>query len=84
MTGTIILQGITLEDFRNMLREEIKAELKSNDSEKVRVLSKVEACRMLKNCHYNTLKNLAIEFEVTQWTTAHIEAVKLKYPKYRT
>jgi len=43
----IILQGITLEQFREELKAIVRAEIAENEGRKISPLSKVEACQQL-------------------------------------
>lgn len=79
---TIILQGITLTQFREIIREELKAEFKQTDEERLRILSKAEACRML-GISFPTLQKWMKDSEKTQLTTADIEYFKLTKSRYK-
>lgn len=54
MTGIIILQGITVDEFREMIRAEIRAEILENESRKANPMTKAEATKQL-GISYKTL-----------------------------
>jgi len=77
----IILQGITLDEFRSILKEEIRSEIQANDSKKVRPLSKTEAGEQL-GISYNTLVKIMSEMNLIDIYPSDINRILLKYPKY--
>ena len=55
MSGSmIILQGITMDEFREIMKADIRQEIRNNESQKANPLSKTEACDQL-GISYKTL-----------------------------
>ncbi|MDD2304496.1 MAG: hypothetical protein PHP53_07355 [Prolixibacteraceae bacterium] len=77
----IILQGITLEQFREELKAIVRAEIAQNEDRKVSPLSKKEACDQL-GITYNTLIKVMSEMNLTDIYPSDINRILLKYPKY--
>ena len=81
MDRKIILEGLSLEDFRSMLRESIREEITANDSKKVAPMSKTEACRQL-GITNKTLSKILKEMNLTDVFPSDINRILFKYPKY--
>ena len=81
MDKKIILEGLSLEDFRSMLRESIREEITANDSKKVAPMSKTEACRQL-GITNKTLSKILKEMNLTDVFPSDINRILFKYPKY--
>lgn len=81
MDKKIILEGLTLEDFRSILRESIREEITANDSKKVAPMSKTEACRQL-GITNKTLSKILKEMNITDVFPSDINRILFKYPKY--
>lgn len=81
MEKKIILDGLSLEDFRGMLRETIREEITANDSKKVAPMSKTEACRQL-GITNKTLSKILKEMNLTDVFPSDINRILFKYPKY--
>jgi len=81
MDKKIILEGLTLEDFRSILRESIREEITANDSKKVAPMSKTEACRQL-GITNKTLSKILKEMNLTDVFPSDINRILFKYPKY--
>lgn len=82
MEGTIITQGISLDELLKAVRTIIREELRQAETEKIKGISKEEARRQLGGIHFNTLKSLMEKEGITEWNQSLIETIKLKYPKY--
>ena len=81
MDKKIILEGLSLEDFRSMLRESIREEITANDSKKVAPMSKTEACRQL-GITNKTLSKILKEMNLADVFPSDINRILFKYPKY--
>ena len=81
MEKKIILDGLSLEDFRSMLRESIREEITANDSKKVAPMSKSEACRQL-GITNKTLSKILKEMNLADVLPSDINRILFKYPKY--
>ncbi len=81
MEKKIILDGLTMEDFRSMLRETIREEITANDSKKVAPMSKTEACRQL-GITNKTLSKILKEMNLSDVFPSDINRILFKYPKY--
>jgi len=81
MDKKIILEGLSLEDFRSILRESIREEITANDSKKVAPMSKTEACRQL-GITNKTLSKILKEMNLTDVFPSDINRILFKYPKY--
>ena len=81
MEKKIILDGLSLEDFRSMLRESIREEITANDSKKVAPMSKSEACRQL-GITNKTLSKILKEMNLDDVFPSDINRILIKYPKY--
>ena len=81
MGETIILQGITLDEFMNRIKETVRAELEGNDEKKVAVISKSEAGRQL-GLNYRTLQKVMDEMKLTELYPSDLDRILAKYPKY--
>ena len=81
MERKIILDGITLVEFQNMIRESVREEIESIDSKKVAPLSKTEACRQL-GITNKTLGKILKEMNMKEIFYSDINRILFKYPKY--
>jgi len=81
MERKIILEGISLEDFRSMLSELIREEITANDSKKVAPMSKTEACRQL-GITNKTLSKILKQMNMSEVFPSDINRILFKYPKY--
>lgn len=77
----IILQGITLEQFREELKAIVRAEIAQNEDRKVSPLSKTEAGEQL-GITYKTLVKVMDEMNLTDIYPSDIQRILIKYPKY--
>lgn len=81
MERKIILDGLSLEDFQNILRETVREELTANDSKKVAPMSKTEAGRQL-GITNKTLNKILKEMNLSEVFPSDINRILFKYPKY--
>jgi hypothetical protein len=81
MDKTIILEGLSLEDFLNNLRKIVREEITANDNKKVSPLSKTEACRQL-GITDKTLRKVMADMNLNEVFPADITRILFKYPKY--
>ncbi len=81
MGETIIIQGITLDDFLNKIKETVRAEIAVNEEKRVTVLSKSEAGRQL-GINYRTLQKVMDEMKLTELYPSDLDRILAKYPKY--
>ena len=81
MGETIIIQGITLDDFLNKIKETVRAEIAVNEEKKVCVLTKSEAGRQL-GLNYRTLQKVMDEMKLTELYPSDLDRILDKYPKY--
>ncbi len=77
----IILQGITLDQFREELKAIVRAEIAQNEDQKVSPLSKTEAGKRL-GITYKTLIKVMSEMNLTVIFPSDIDRILLKYPQY--
>ena len=77
----IILEGISLEEFRAALREDIRAEIKANDSRKIAPLTKQEACRRL-GITDKTLGKVLAKMNIDPILPDDIDRILFKFPQY--
>lgn len=77
----IILEGISLEDFQNMLRESFRAEISASESKVVVPMTKTEACRRL-GITNKTLQKILFEMNLKDVYPSDINRILLKYPKF--
>ncbi len=81
MDRKIILEGLTLAEFQNMIRESVREEMEAIDSKKVAPLSKTEACHQL-GITNKTLQKVMDEMNLKEVFPADITRILFKYPKY--
>lgn len=81
MERKIILEGLTLLEFQNMIRESVREEIEAIDSKKVAPISKTEACRQL-GITNKTLGKILKEMNMKEVYYSDINRILLKYPKY--
>jgi hypothetical protein len=81
MEQKIILDGLTMEDFQDILRKIVREEILANDNRKVAPLSKTEACRQL-GITSKTLQKVLTEMNLKEVFPADITRILFKYPKY--
>ena len=81
MDKKIILEGLTLEDFRIILRETVREEIAANDNKKVAPMTKSEACRQL-GITNKTLQKILAEMNIAEVFPSDINRILFKYPKY--
>ena len=77
----IILQGITLEQFREELKAIVRAEIAQNEGRKASPMTYQEACRQL-GITNKTLMKVRTEMNLTEIYPSDINLILLKYPKY--
>ena len=77
----IILEGISLEDFQNILRESVRAEISANESKTIAPMTKTEACRRL-GITSKTLQKILQEMKLIDVYSSDINRILLRYPKY--
>jgi len=77
----IILEGITLDDFKNLLQESFRAEISANESKKVAPMTKTEACRRI-GITNKTLQKILGEMNLKDVYPSDINRILLKYPKF--
>lgn len=77
----IILEGITFDEFREKLREDIRAEIKANDKRKIAPLTKQEACRRL-GITDKTLGKVLLEMHIDPILPDDIDRILFRYPQY--
>ena len=77
----IILEGITLDDFKSLLQESFRAEISANESKKVAPMTKTEACRRI-GITNKTLQKILGEMNLKDVYPSDINRILLKYPKF--
>jgi glycine cleavage system pyridoxal-binding protein P len=77
----IILEGITLDDFKSLLQESFRAEISANESKKVAPMTKTEACRRI-GITNKTLQKILGEMNMKDVYPSDINRILLKYPKF--
>ena len=77
----IILEGITLDDFKSLLQESFRAEISANESKKVAPMTKTEACRRI-GITNKTLQKILSEMNMKDVYPSDINRILLKYPKF--
>lgn len=77
----IILEGITLDDFKSLLQESFRAEISANESKKVAPMTKTEACRRI-GITNKTLQKILSEMNLKDVYPSDINRILLKYPKF--
>jgi len=77
----IILEGITLDDFKSLLQESFRAEISANESKKVAPMTKTEACRRI-GITNKTLQKILSELNLKDVYPSDINRILLKYPKF--
>jgi len=80
MTATIILQGITLDEFQAMLKETVRGEITAIDNEKAHPLTKVEACDKL-GITYKTLVKAMERTGLSEVYPSDLDRLRLKCPE---
>lgn len=80
MGENIILQGITLDEFRNMLRQDIRAEIIENESKKSNPLTKTEACSKL-GISYKTLMKAVDKLDLKEIYPSDLLRIKKDFPE---
>ena len=79
MTARIILEGISLEEHIELMRQIIREEL--GKKEKVRQITKKEACDEL-HINFRTLQRIMEREGMTKIYNTDIPRIKEEYPKY--
>ena len=77
----IILEGITLDDFKSLLQESFREEISANESKKVAPMTKTEACRRI-GITNKTLQKILGEMNMKDVYPSDINRILLKYPKF--
>ena len=77
----IILEGITLDDFKSLLQESFRAEISAIESKKVAPMTKTEACRRI-GITNKTLQKILSEMNLKDVYPSDINRILLKYPKF--
>lgn len=80
MGENIILQGITLDEFRDMLRQDIRAEILENESKKSNPLTKAEACSKL-GISYKTLMKAIDKMQLKEIYPSDLIRIKNACPE---
>lgn len=80
MTGTIILQGITLDEFQAMLKETVRGEITAIDEQKAHPLTKTEACDKL-GISYKTLVKAMDRCNISEVYPSDLDRLRLKCPE---
>lgn len=81
MGETIIIQGISLDEFLDKIKETVRAEIAINEEKKVTVINKSEAGRLL-GINYRTLQKVLDEMNIKDIYPSDLERILAKYPKY--
>ena len=77
----IILEGITLDDFKSLLQESFRAEISANESKKIAPMTKTEACRRI-GITNKTLQKILGEMNLKDVYPSDIGRILIKYPKF--
>lgn len=77
----IILEGITLDDFKSLLQESFRAEISASENKKIAPMTKTEACRRI-GITNKTLHKILCEMNLKEVYSSDINRILLKYPKF--